>query len=168
MNCEEARQRWHLSLDSGQEDVELSAHIISCDACRAYDSQMRRLVGALDELRRESEEVTSHNEAPVRIGSPPSIGSRGYGAGLRLMRVAAVLALIVAGGLYFGNRYLGEGDAPTPIADSSGSEVHQPTLRLRGESAEKYLVVSTPTSEADVQMFWLYPLLSSEGSDDRS
>ena len=168
MNCDEARQRWHLSLDSGQEDVELSGHILSCDACRAYDSQMRRLVGALDDLRKESEEVTSQDEAAVRIRTRPSVGSRGYGAGLRLMRVAAVLVLIVAGGLYFGNRYLGEKCRPTPIARSAGSEVHRLTLQLRGESAEKYLVVSTPTSEADVQMFWLYPLLRSEGSDDRS
>jgi hypothetical protein len=87
-----------------------------------------------------------------------------------LLRVAAVLTLVVGGGLFFGGLLDRPGrDVKTKDA-SIGAPVaawsDPPTLRLSGESAEKYLAVAAPTSQEDVKVIWLYPRLSSGDAED--
>lgn len=172
MNCDEARKRWHSRLDDGGEDEELDRHVRVCEVCRRYDGQMRHLVGALAELRTESEGVSFPDDRSSAIQSSRSTVSHWNVRRLRVVRVAAALALMVAGALYLGDRLTGRwvtgpmqgGDTTPPIV----AEAHHPTVRLRGNSAEKYLAVSATASESDVQVFWLYPLLTSGNSDDPS
>jgi len=170
MNCNEARKRWHLRFDDGVRDEELDLHLSSCAACREYDRQMRQLADALDELRVESD------DAAVWDGRPPETRAAGvarppwFARPLGLLRVAAVLTLVVGGGLYFGGLLGRPGgdvktnDAPNGVPVAVWSD--RPTLRLSEESAEKYLAVSAPTSQADVHVIWLYPRLSSGDSED--
>ena len=159
MNCQEARTRWHARLDQGTADAELLEHLAHCPGCRLYDSQMRELLGALDELRVASEREVMAGEASnprarPQLPLPASLLIR-----RRILRVAAAIALLVAGALYFGDRFHPDRLDRVLLSTEAGTESFTASLRLTGESAEDYLAVSVPTSRADVQMFWLYPTL---------
>jgi hypothetical protein len=170
MNCNEARKRWHLRFDDEGRDEELDAHLSLCASCREYDREMRQLADALDELRVGSDDPGAWSDRPPETRAAGVARSPWFARPLGLLRVAAVLALVVGGGLYFGSLLARPGgdvktnDAPNGAQVAAWSD--PPTLRLSDQSAEKYLAVAAPTSQADVQVIWLYPRLSSGDSED--
>lgn len=171
MNCHDARKRWHVRLDEGGGDPALDGHMTSCVACREYGAQMSRLVGALDELRSETECIVSRGAQEGRAAAtPPARRSR-----FRLVklagRVAAALAFVVGASMYLSSVDRSGSPADgTSITGSPGPTVlrvisfEDPRLgiSLRGETAKRYLAVARPASQANVQVFWLYPTRAGE------
>lgn len=171
IDCEEARQRWHLRFDEGGEDAELDEHLASCEACGQYARQMRGIVDLLEELRGETEQVVARRDEGPPVEARCMFAASRLTVLTRLTRIAAAVAVLVAGGLYLGNLLLPTG-SPTPedrvVVTGPALAALPTTVRLEGESARRYLAVSHPTADANVQMVWLYPSLHGAGDDDRS
>ena len=167
MNCEQARTRWHLRFDEGAEDAELEDHLESCAPCREYAGQMDRLAGVLEELRVETESVVSRPaglSVDQRVGVPQRLR---WVSARRFMRIAAAVVLLVGGGvLYYSSQ------RATVEPGAFPAEVGPPDPRigisLRAETAERFMAVAKPTSEPDVQLYWLYPKMKAERSENRS
>jgi hypothetical protein len=160
MNCEEARKRWHECFDDRTEDAALSDHLRACAPCHRYVADMDSLTSALDDLRVETEEIVSSvpgegGESPRIVIKP--IWLRWSG---RVLRTAAVIALVVAAGLYV--RHINTARKPgggKPIAGKiQPAEIQPVRLTLQGKSAERYLTVqSSGKGNEPVQVIWLYP-----------
>ena len=183
MNCEEARTRWHQQLEEPQEAAELARHLAECAACQQYTAEMQRIVDVLDELRRDTESIVSRAPAPSARedgGEPQWWNPRWVTS---LTRAAAVLAILVGGGaLYYASQRAMWGPVDTDdtvkvVTDSTPEPceavVETPSdprlgISLRAESAKRMLAVAQPTSQPDVQMYWLYPVSARENSDDSS
>ena len=143
LKCERARDLWHDGLDGrlqAEDAAALADHLEQCAACRAYDTQMRALTGALDELRRETESV----------GSAPSprrtIRHWWPAAG----RIAAAIAIMVGATAYFLRPDGVVAPPPAPPARIAAA------VTLEAESAQRYLIVQKETSAANVHFFQLY------------
>ena len=164
MNCEQARQRWHGRLDADAEDVGLEDHLASCEACRCYDAQMRAILASLHELKADTDGIVDRGERRRGAADGRFAWWRMVGRSIRSARVAAVVALMVAGGLYFADHFTGvrvNPLQPSPVpARTAPAEV-----RLHANSARQYVAVAAPTAESDVEVFWLYPLTSTGTKD---
>ena len=167
MNCEEARPRWHERFDGGAKDAELEDHLEFCASCREYAGQMDRLAGVLDELRVETESVVSRAvglSADERVKSPQRMS---WVFARRFMRIAAAVAVLVGGGVF----YYSSHRVPVGPGVSTGEVgLADPRIgiSLRAETAERFMAVAKPTSEPNVQLYWLYPKMKSKRSEDRS
>ena len=180
MNCEEAKARIQDQIDNRCDDPALDAHVAACGECRRYAEQMRLLTAAPGELGRASEEIVAVSPTPAsrddrRRASIPSPVWRF----VRVARVAAVLAILVTGSVLL-IPLMRDGEQSTmPTADvnpSSGveemvsKECPDPRLgiSLRGKSADTVLAIAVPTKDANVQMYWLYPVLNKKSTVDPS
>lgn len=159
MNCQDARERWHQGLDEDCRDPGLQAHLDSCDACREYSEQILAIVGALEELREDTEHIVSARSDPARKVHA------GFGrAHWSLLRrtvtgVAATITIVVGASLYLGTQRTSTPKGPEAVV--SAPAVHAELgIALRGESAERYLAVPAKATQPDVQMYWLYPTLA--------
>jgi anti-sigma factor RsiW len=156
MKCTEAKTRWHCRFDEAIPDAELDAHLAACAECRVYDTQMRRQMALLAALRKDTDSLTA---APVISASPhrPTVWSRT----LRVGALAASVAL-----LFLANS-LGPRSTVTPriiqqtANEPSPAPIAAPPvgLSLRGQSATQLLAVAAPSTDPNVQIFWLYPRL---------
>ena len=167
MNCDEARTRWHKRFDGGAKDAELEDHLESCASCREYAGQMDRLVGVLNQLRVETESVVSRPVGPSADERVQTPQRSNWAYARRFMRIAAAVAVLVGGGvLYYSSHRapVGPGVSPGKV------ERLDPRIgiSLRAETAERFMAVAKPTSEPNVQLYWLYPKMKSKRSDDRS
>ncbi len=159
IQCDDARHRWNRRLDDGIDDAELLSHLSSCEACRSYADQIGRIVAALDELKDASESVvatgTSATETRPAPGAPPLVIRLS-----RLMRAAAVLALVASAAFYFVGRRANHTQivppAPPTVVVGGPSIQYKLGLTLRDKSAERMMAVAMPTSNPDVQMYRLY------------
>lgn len=180
MNCEEAKARIQDRIDDRCDDPALDAHVATCGECRRYGEQMRLLTAALGELRRESEKIVAFSpmDAPRDHRRRTTIPSPVWRF-VRVARVAAALAIIVTGSVFL-MPLLRDGEQSTmPTADvnvSPGVEVtaskERPDPRvgisLRGKSQDAFLAVAVTTTDANVQMYWLYPVLDEKSTVDPS
>lgn len=164
MKCRDARQRWHSRLDQGGLDAELDRHLAGCEKCRAYAARMQRLVGLMDELRVNTDQLA------------PPVTDAGFHSALRsrrawptpgarqLMRIAATIVVVVGATLWFRT-------PKTPMVVSRTTEAAAPSVQgitLRAESIERFIAVAAPSNEPNVQTFWLYPMVTVAESRDRS
>ncbi len=180
MNCEEAKARIQGRIDDPADNPALDAHVATCGKCRTDAEQMRLLTAALGELRRESEKIvaSSPTDAPRDHRRRTTIPSP-VGRFVRVARVAADLAIIVTGSVIL-NQLIRDGEQSTiPTADSilvPGGEDAATAVRrdprvgisLRGKSADTVLAVAVTTKDANVQMYWLYPVLDKKSTVDPS
>ena len=166
MNCEEARERWHVRFDEEIEDAKLSGHLDSCGACRQYAAQMDRLAGVLDDLRQETETIVSAPARPATSEQPRGPARTGLRFTWRLTRIAAAVAILVAGTSYFWSHRA----TLRPVVSPGESAPPDPRIgiSLRGETAQRFMAVTKPTSEPEVQLYWLYPKIEPDRSEDRS
>ena len=167
MNCEEARRRWHERFDGGAEDAELEDHLESCASCRQYVEQMDRLAGVLDELRVETESVVSR-PAGLSVDQRVGVSRRlRWASARRFMRLAAAVAVLVGGGVLYYS--IDRVTVPPPVAPGKVEPLDPRIgISLRAETAERFMAVAKPTSEPDVQLYWLYPKMKSKRSENRS
>ena len=167
MNCDEARKRWHARLDEEHNDPLLDEHLASCGACRSYGEQMGTIVEALDDLRRDTESIVSR---PAMLASGELAGPlqpRRHMLVRSITALAAALAAVIGATLYFGI------NGSMPALDSDRQmRPHDDSPRLgislHGDSAERLLAVARPTSDPDVQVYWLYPMVSNRDEDNGS
>jgi len=154
MNCNDARERWHLRFDDGGADRALDEHLAHCAACRAYAVQMSYLCAALERLRDETEqapapESDAHSQAAPRRRSSVIRLAPGLAA-------AAMIALA-----FFVNR---PGIVPPakdfPVVTAAPIEGPALGITLKAESKSRLIAVATATGNPDVQMYRLYPRLS--------
>ncbi len=180
MNCEEAKARIQDRIDNPCDDPTLDAHVAVCGECKRYREQMRLLTAALGELGRESEEiVASSPTAALRDERRRSMSPGPVWRFVRVARVAAALAILVTGSVLL-IPLMRDGERSTmPAADvglSSGVEEmvskERPNPRLgislRGKSRDTVLAVAVTTKDANVQMYWLYPVLDKKSTADPS
>jgi predicted anti-sigma-YlaC factor YlaD len=161
MDCREAHHRWHEAFDDGRPDAELEAHLAGCAACRTYAAEMSQVTGSLDGLRLATERLPDAARARVT----PSREGRPRGAWRTipmLVRVAAVVGLVVVAGVYLLPRIglrRGPGDGPPPPALPQPVRTVALRIELRGESAERFLTVTSTgeTAAEPVDVVWLYP-----------
>lgn len=167
MNCEEARQAWHLGFEDGQANDKMKQHLRQCAACAEYVADMERITGALVELKAETEGVVSLRQAH-QADAP-----RGY---LRIARIAAAIALVA--GLYgayvasLRQPVVEDPSIPAVVATQHGTQVGGDSadelalgVTLQGSSAQNLLAVASPTANPNVQLYWLYPRLGATGED---
>jgi len=159
MNCEEAKIRWHHRYDNGCDNpnLDLDAHIESCESCRIYDSEMRLITSAIGELA--AEPLPECESKPI---VQPTLWQS-----VRLARVAAIIALAI-GATWWTLRSIPQQNSHEIVANIAGGLTSEPSinqrsydderigLSLRGESASKYLAMAKPTGVANVQVYWLY------------
>lgn len=175
MQCDEARRRWHVRYDGGPADADLAGHLATCAACATYAAEMDQVCGMLDELRAASADVVSHGDTTRHATESARGRPAWWKAGVRLTRLAAMIAIVVLAAWYV--RSASDGppaievtkiDAP---AYSSGSvpvkvEPSPSRMWLRGESAKKYEAVAVATADPQlVDVYWIFPS-SSTASDD--
>lgn len=178
MNRDEARKRWHRRLDEGRDDAELDKHLEACEPSRRYDLEMNHIVGALNELRRDTESVVSRAAPTTPSTVRPIVQDRGRAWLRPVTGIAASVAMVVGVSLYFtiGRRPEAPLVGLDNLVDVSGEhrspvrDVPKPQLglSLRGDCAKRFLAVAKPTTQANVQVFWLYPTLVSHSEDDSS
>ncbi len=180
MNCEEAKARIQGRIDEPCDDPALDAHLTTCGECRTYAEQMRLLTAALGELGRESEKIVAFSPAVAsrdhrrRTTSPSPVWRF-----VRVARIAAVLAILVTGSVFL-MPLLRDGEQSTmPTADlalapgveetvSSDRPDPRVGISLRGKSADTVLAVAVTKKDANVQMYWLYPVLDKKSTVDPS
>ena len=180
MNCEEAKKRIQGRIDEPCDDPALDAHVATCGECRTYAEQMHLLTAALGELGRKSETI---------VADSPTLASRDHRRRttipspvwrfVRVARIAAVLAILVTGSVFL-MPLMRDGEQSTmPTADVSlapgveetvSRERPDPRLgiSLRGKSGDGLLAVAVTTKDANVQMYWLYPVLDKKSTVDPS
>jgi len=180
MNCEQATARIQDRIDDACDDPALDAHVANCGECRSYAAQMRLLTEALGELGRESEKIVAFSPTPAsrddrRRTTIPSPVRRF----VRVARVAAALAIVVTGSVVL-IPLMRDGEqstlkTPDVVLAPAGEEtvsIQRPDPRLgislRGKSADTVLAVAVTTKDANVQMYWLYPVLDKKSTVDPS
>lgn len=180
MNCEQAKARIQDRIDDPCDDPALEAHVATCEECRKFAEQMRLLTAALGELRRESEKIVafSPTDAPRDHRRRTTIPSPVWRF-VRVARVAAVLAILVTGSVLL-MPLMRDGEPSTmPTADLAVAPGGEETvswerpdprvgISLRGKSADTVLAVAVTTKDANVQMYWLYPVLNKKSTVDPS
>ena len=180
MNCEQAKARIQDRIDDRCDDPALDAHVATCGECRTYAEQMRLLTAALGELGRKSEKIVAFSPTPASLDHRrrTTIPSPVWRI-VRVARVAAVLAIVVTGSVFLMPLLRNGKQSTMPNADISlapeGEEMvnkERPDPRLgislRGKSADTVLAVAVTTKNANVQMYWLYPVLDKKSTADPS
>lgn len=171
MNCKEAIARWNQRLDTGGRDPALDGHLATCEECSRYVRQMSVMLASLDGLREETECITA-GEATAPDSRSQRRGRRGWYYVLRpLTGLAAAIAVALGASMFFRADQGSFQERNGARAQVTGIDrADPPTLgiSLRGDSADRYLVVSRPASRPGVQMFWLYPSVASlaSGNDE--
>lgn len=153
MNCNETHTRWHQRLDENGSDPQLDEHLRACEACRRYDIEMGLVTQSLDQLRQDTEAIGSRGSPATKVSV---IRGRWPMAIRSLGAVAAAVAIIVTGAVFFPH---GQDRSPGNVGSVPVAEVHL-GLSLRGKSATKFMVVAKATSDPNVQVFRLYPRLT--------
>ena len=165
MKCEDVRQRWHACLDEGRDDPEVDQHLASCEECQRYVGLMSQIVGTLDELHEVTEPVVATQDFAPLVRPAPRRRVHWNVVFRRATAMAAAIAAVIGGWLYFANDRTSIPLRPhtplTQVEDQRGAETpppkdHRLGISLQGDSAGKFLVVSKATSEPDVQIYWLY------------
>lgn len=154
MTCKEAKTRTHRVLDDGVADPALDEHLSACHECRLYGTDMRRLRMVLGELRNETESQTSPQ------GKPRILRSTRFVAHRRVLAAAASIALLIVAVRFLPKP--NEVELPTaPTVPTILAESQEPPLgiSLQGASAVNLLAVASPVSDANVQVYFLYPRL---------
>ena len=171
MNCNEAIERWNERLDTGGRDPALDGHLASCDECSRYVDQMSVMLAGLDGLREETKCITARDTTAT--GSPSRRrGRSGWYAVVRpFTGLAAAIAVALGASMFFRADRGGFQERNGATVQVTGTDrADPPTLgiSLRGDSADRYLVVNRPASRPGVQMFWLYPSVASptDGGDE--
>ena len=165
LNCEEARERWHLRLEDGGADPRLEQHLAACADCRTFVAQMERVLQGLDALRAESERITILDSRASESALRSAYAPRWLVEGMRLLRVAAALAFVVFGSWYFGWHLTGSARMPegmpiVPAVPNPARTGRAASFRLCGQTAQKYLAVPTSAPDPNVRVVWLYPVLA--------
>ncbi len=152
MRCDEARQLWHDACDTWTANAQLDGHIRGCEACRRYAAELRHVVDVLGNLREATEQQPFAPQPVVRASRLVRV--------LPALRVAAALALLAGGAIYFGRGDPGvSADDPLPIVSSTETAhvVADVRMALRGESADSYVTLRQPGAAGEpVQVIWLY------------
>jgi len=159
MNHEQARQRWHDLVDKSGPDAELEAHLSRCDACRAYVRDMETVMRVLESARRDTERV---EVGPPQAAAPP-VAAWGWRAPLRAAAMIAVLIGIGYAALRLSNTKAPVERQPKVVEMRIPRPEGVPAsfgVTLKGESAQRNLVVTDPHSTAEVQVYWLYSSLA--------
>jgi anti-sigma factor RsiW len=161
MRCDEARECCHLRADGElptARAAELESHLSACLECRMFARQMECLIGGLDELRR-----TSMNVAEIVHTAPVRWRARWKRAALAM---AAAILLTVSAGLLRRERQHPTVVSP-PAADSAqnSDERFEANIELTGPSARQYLVLAQKTSQANVHVVCLLPVVSADERD---
>lgn len=161
MNCEQARQRWHMRFDDRSVDAALEAHLAECEACREYGAQIRQVLGVLDDLREESRQVVARDDAlgPQDHARP---GRSRWGRTRMAVRWAAMIAIVATASLLYlvQPRDHKASDTNSGATPTTASPIEG--ITLQGESARQLLAVARPTRQPNVKVYWLYPSLRSE------
>jgi len=166
MKCGKTRQRWHACLDEGRDDAEVDKHLASCDDCQRYVNLMSQIVGTLDELHEATEPVVATREFDPVARAVQGRRVHWNVAFRRLTGMAAAIAAVIGGWLYFATdrtpTVVGPHKPVTRLEDHGVLKPPEPAdsrlgISLQGDSVGKFLVVSKETSEPDVQIYWLYP-----------
>jgi len=124
---------------------------------------MVRLVGLFDELREDTESLTS---AVTQIG-PLAAPRRRRGWEVQtpiLLRIAATIIIVVGAVLWF--RTPNGSMVVNPMTEATAPAVQG--ITLRAESHERFIAVATPSAEPNVQTYRLYPMVTVTESRDRS
>lgn len=164
MKCERARELINGEYDEALADRELlEAHVSDCDACRLFRTQMDGVVAGLDDLRSLTDVAIDQDATPV------SLPWRRHLTGT--LRVAAVLAMFVVGGLVAVSLVTTEQDRP--VAERDDPQVapvaHAVEVRLMAESRDRFIPVVKPTGLPRVHLVWLYTALPKpDGEKPRS
>jgi predicted anti-sigma-YlaC factor YlaD len=166
MNCDEARECCHLRADGelpAARAAELEVHLSGCLECRTFAQQMQYLTGGLDELRQVSM-IPSDPVQPVI----PYPAARGRWMLAMSAMAAAVLAAVGLSLLAHGTRR--EPVRPHNPAVLADTDTTEPIITLTGDSLERYLAVAQKTSQANVHVVCLFPVVppSESGAGDVS
>ncbi len=160
MKCERARRlingEYDEALSTADRDS-LEAHLIGCDACRAFRVQMDAVVAGLDDLRGITNVADRHGAVRRRVPLLHHVAG--------MLRMAAVLAIVVAGGWAVRLTFMA---APNrPVAEGEGPGVAIPVyeveVRLAADSRERLIAEMKPTDHPRVHLIWLHTALSKPG-----
>lgn len=158
MNCDETRRHWHERLDGAHRDAGLEEHLRGCATCRRYVSEMNSIAESLEGLRRDTEAIVStatHVAAPWPPGRT-LIQTTWF---RRASGIAAAIAVAIAAWAYL--RSATPPRIPTgPMTHVDDADATPLGITLRGQSARQFLAVADATSDANVQVFHLYPVLA--------
>lgn len=162
--CDAARERWHQLHDAApgnprpHVDAALRDHLARCPACAAYAADMQALSVGLGALRRESQLAR-----PPRRGASPRwrIGALSTGG----IAAALLLALLLR---------LPE-PVPRGAAESLANarrhavaaSVSPLGVELSGAAAARFLPIERQTSQPNVRVIELLPLVRAEESEIR-
>jgi hypothetical protein len=128
---------------------------------------MDRLADLLDELRVETESVVSRPVGPLSSAGSGAPRRWSWGFVGRVARIAAAVAVLVSGGILYYSTYRAAVNNDT-VPRSVEPLDPRVGISLRAETAERFMAVAKPTSEPDVQLYWLYPKMKSKRSENRS
>lgn len=153
MNCNEAHERWHQRFDENGTDPQLDDHLQACESCRRYDDEMDLITQALGQLHQDTEAIGS----PVAPATRARVIRGRWPMAIRsLGAVAAAVAIIVTGSVFYSPNQV---SLPPIVRSDPVAKIHL-GLSLRGKSATKFMVVAEATSDPNVQVYRLYPRLT--------
>lgn len=163
MNCADAKTRWHRRFDDGIVDAELDAHLAECAECRVYDTQMRRQTALLGALRKQSDSLTA---SPATVALPHRLTA--WSRALRVGAMAASIALLFAAYSFLPRPTVAPRETQQAAIEPTPATIPAPPigLSLRGQSATQLLAVAAPSTDPNVQIFWLYPRLDAAATPE--
>lgn len=162
MNCEEAREYVQEAMDealSAEHASELERHAAVCPSCKAYAAEMAALADDL-RLLRESTELPSDYQPGAR---------RSGGAARRVARVAAVIALMIGGGVFVRSRVAPDpAQPPASNARAVAATRFEPRVTLSPSDEERYIALPQSTENPRVHIVWLHATLTGPRNKERS
>ncbi len=153
MNCSQARAAMHLEMDheldrDGRE--QLTAHIVSCQACRLEYDQLSAVATGLEWLAHRTDDVVEVPPQPVR-------------SLLVWGRVLAAAAVIALSALWL--------TRPIPTVTTPPTAPRQAHVQLSTATDARFIAVRREPIAPRVHVVWLYPVhrtVARESSEVRS
>lgn len=167
MKCEHARELIEGEHDDALATADresLEVHVNGCGECREFRAQVDAVVAGLDDLRSLTDIAIDRNAEPASVPWTRHLSG--------MLRIAAVLALFVTGGLVAMSLVMKERDRPgdNSVDSAVALVAHEFEVRLTAGSRERLIPVVKPTDHPRVHLVWLYTAQSarSEGKPQSS